>query len=262
MNHVALLFLCLVTLSACRSATRVAEVEFDEDYGLSSENKEDNSDEDLYFDQLKQADESIQQRSSLPLPVRVGKAPDRFSSVPKEAQPPASAYLVLQTGNCQMRVFTTVVELDRFMYAGKWIKLNDSLPPNVPLKLDLGQDFFLRATASIRLEIDERSLEQCANKYRGRNTLMGQFNIDATSLGLIADPRSPQVNFSGRTKNLGGKKVFLRWGKLDRAPMLLDEYDQPPVLETGIFHLNFQKPGYYYVSVRPNLQRTKSKAHH
>lgn len=260
MNYVVILSLCLMTLSACRSATKEHEVEFNEDYGLSGEPKKDNSDEDLYFDQLKRAEASIQKRSSLPVPVRVGKTPDRFGSVPKEAQPPTSAYVTLQNGNCQMRMITTVVELDRFMYAGKWIKLNEGLPPHVPLKLEPGQDLFLRATAAIKLEMDDRNLGMCANKYKGRHTLIGQFNIDATAMNLLADPRSPQVNFSGRTKNEGGKKVFLRWGKLDRTPMILDEYDQPPVLETGIFHSNFSKPGYYYVTVRPNLQKTKLTA--
>lgn len=262
MNHVVILFLCLVALSACRSSSKVHEVEFDEDYGLSSDDKKVDSDEDLYFSQLRQADESIQKRSSLPIPVRVGKTPDRFNGVPRDAQPPPAAYVTLQAGNCQMRLVTTVVELDRFMYAGKWIKLNDGLPPNVPLKLDPGQDLFLRATAAIKLEMDDRNVANCANKYKGRNTLIGQFNIDATTMNLLADPRSPQVNFSGRTKSEGGKKVFLRWGKMDPRPMLLDEYDQPPVLETAIFHTNFQKPGYYYVSVRPTLQKTKLTAHH
>ncbi len=260
MKHVSFLFLIIMAAASCKSASKPPVVEFDEDFGLSTDGQKNDSEENVYFDSLKHADQTIQVRSSLPLPIRVGKASDRFGDVPRDAQPPPVSFVVLQTGACQMRLSTAVVELDRFMYAGKWIKLNDSLPPNVALKLDPGQDLFLRATAALKLDIDERNLGACASKYKGRSTAIGQYNIDNTILNLLADARSPRVAFTGRTKNEGGKKLVLRWGRQERLPMIIDEYDMPPVLETAIFYSRFNKPGFYYVTVRPLLQKTKGSA--
>lgn len=247
-------------VGACRGAPIVEEVQ-DEDFGLSDESNEpDAVDEEEYYQDLQKADAAVVARTSLPVPIRVGKAGDGFPRLPNEAERPQGSFVNLQDGPCQMRLVTGLIEVDRFLWAGKWIKLNDSLPPRVPVKLDVGQDLYLRMTTAIKIDISDANLPACARKFKGRNVFMGRYNLNGSGLGLLSDPKSPVVRFTGRTKPDPGKRVFMYWGKTDPRPRIIDEFDFPLILESAIFHSKMVAQGYYYLTVRPFLQKTRTKA--
>lgn len=248
----------ILVLGACRATNTVVDAPM-EDYGLSGADQEEAVDDEEYYKDLQKAELALVARTSLPVPIRVGKAGDGFSRLPPEAERPPMSFVNLQDGPCQMRLVTGMIEIARFMWAGKWIKLNDSLAPKVPVKLDVGQDLYLSLTANLGIEISEAHLPACARKFKGRNVFMGLYNINKSGLGLIGDPKSPPVRFTGRTKPEGGKRVFLYWGKSDPRPRIIDEFDFPLMLESAIFHSKLVAPGYYYLTVRPFLQKSKGK---
>lgn len=254
---IGLLTLC-VSLTHCKSRPE-PEVRWDDaSYGLSDEPTADGSDSDDFYADRAKADNALELRSSLPLQVKIAKASDKFAKVPPEATTSPPSQVIIQDGTCSMRLTTGMVEAGQFLWAGKWVKLADYLPPNVPLKLDIGQDLYLKISTPIRVEVDPKFGPLCAQKYKGKKVYLGRYHIHRSFIGFIADPQSPPMRFTGRSRIDDGRKVYMQWGRNEAAPLVIDDLDFPVILESAIYHAKFDKPGVYYVKIKPRLMKIKA----
>lgn len=243
----------LGALLSCTGAARLSSSEGD-DFGLEEEDSGQKLDDRGYFSDLQRSDASIGFESSFPLSFGVGRSVDLFEATPEQAKNPSPSQLSIHLGTCRFSLRTGAVQVDRFILAGQWIKLNEALVGGVPVKLEPHMDLNLKMTAQILIEIPSTELANCKNILSGNRIYIGRFHLNKSKIGLLAGPGYPRVVFSSRSLEPKGKRIFVRWQPGAPSPMLIDDFDFPATSESGIFRALMGEKGYYYLVFQPALR--------
>lgn len=245
--------LILSTCSSSQSARLAAE----EDFSLDPEMGAEKIDDKAYFSDLERSEAVVGFESSFPLPFVVGKSVDVFENVPDQAKTPPSSQLNIYLGNCRFVVSTSTIQVDRFILAGQWIKLNEGLPAGVPVRLEAHMDLNIRVVSRLAVEISPSHLNVCRNILMGRRIFLGRFHLNKSKIGMLTGPGFPRLNFVSRSVDPRGKRVFIRWQPGAPNPTIIDDFDFPATSESGIFRTLLSDKGYYYLVFQPVLRMDK-----
>ena len=241
-------FLLLFSITChCVSKNRIKSSENIEDFALNPENAQQRASSGQLSSGV------VHERPSLPVAIRVGKGAEWFSQVPQEALGHKGVRVKMTFSKCQFYIGTGPVIIDQFIRTNKWVEYRMALPPKQEVVLQEGMDGNLRATMDLTLTMKEKMLEPCKRRFGGRKTLIGSFDFNRTTFGLLAAPGSPKVRFSERGKLVPAQKVFLNWPSSAARPQLQDVYELPSGLSTPIYRAKFYQAGYYYLTVAPAL---------
>ncbi len=243
----------LALLHACSGAPRRSMAE-EEDFALEGEDDGEKVDDKGYFSDLQRSEAAIGFESSFPLPFAVGKSIDRFEAAPEQAKNPIASSIAIQLGTCKFALKTGPVQVDRFILAGQWIKLNEALPASVPVKLEPHMDLNLKLAAKLQVELAQNEFANCRNLLAGRRVYLGRFHLNKSRIGLLAGPGYPRAVFSSRSMEPKGKRVFIRWQAGAPNPILIDDFDFPATSESGIFRSLMGEKGYYYLVFQAALR--------
>ncbi|WP_141731146.1 hypothetical protein [Oligoflexus tunisiensis] len=253
MIRLILTWMVMVLLLSC-SSTPQRSVTEEDDFALDLEDDGDKVDDKGYFSDLQRSDAALGFESSFPLPFAVGKSIDRFETTPEQAKNPSASVISVMLGTCKFALKTGPVQVDRYILAGQWIKLNESLPASVPVKLEPYMDLNLKMAAKLVVDIANSDLPTCRALLSGRRVYIGRFHLNKSRVGLLAGPGYPRAVFSSRSMEPRGKRVFIRWQPGAAAPMLIDDFDFPATSESGIFRALMGEKGYYYLVFQPALR--------
>ncbi len=253
MVRLVLTWLLMVLLVGCSGTTQRSSTDED-NFALDQEDDGDKVDDKGYFSDLQRSDAALGFETSFPLPFAVGKSIDRFEATPEQAKNPAASTISVLLGTCKFALKTGPVQVDRYILAGQWIKLSESLPAGVPVKLEPHMDLNLKLAAKLQVEIAEADLVGCRQLLSGRRVYIGRFHLNKSRIGLLAGPGYPRAVFSSRSMEPKGKRVFIRWQAGAAAPMLIDDFDFPATSESGIFRALMGEKGYYYLVFQPALR--------
>jgi hypothetical protein len=253
MVRLVMIWMVTVTVLACSGALRRSSADED-DFALDLEDDDDKVDDKGYFSDLQRSEAAIGFESSLPLPFSVGKSIDRFEAAPEQAKNPSGSVISIQLGTCKFSLKTSAVQVDRFILAGQWIKLNEGLPAGVPVKLEPHMDLNLKVTTKLVVEIPPEEEAACRSLLSGRRVYLGRFHLNKSRIGLLAGPGYPRAVFSSRSMEPKGKRVFIRWQAGTPLPILIDDFDFPATSESGIFRSLMGEKGYYYLVFQPVLR--------
>lgn len=242
-------------LPACSigKASREGAGEVD-DFSLDPEYTDPGVDDKSYFNDLQRSDAAVGFEPSFPLPFAVGKSIDLFDAVPMQAQAAQSSHLTIYLGECRFTLKTGPVQVDRYILAGQWVKLDEGLPAKVPVKLEPHMDLNLKLVTKLQIEIPSASMNVCKSLLTGRRVYIGRFHMNKSRLGLLAGPGYPRAVFSSRSMEPKGKRVFIRWQAGEVEPTLIDDFDFPATCESGIFRALMGERGYYYLVLQPALR--------
>lgn len=253
MVRLVLTWMVMALLFACSGTTQRSSTDED-NFAFDLDDDSDKVDDKGYFSDLQRSDSALGFETSFPLPFAVGKSIDRFETTPEQAKNPAASTISVLLGTCKFALKTGPVQVDRYILAGQWIKLNESLPASVPVKLEPHMDLNLKMAAKLLVEIAEPDLAGCRQLLSGRRVYIGRFHLNKSRIGLLAGPGYPRAVFSSRSMEPKGKRVFIRWQAGASAPMLIDDFDFPATSESGIFRALMGEKGYYYLVFQPALR--------
>ena len=253
MQAIVLLCLSLLLSYACSSrSTRV--VAEDDSFGLDDAGGPDRVDDKGYFKDLERSEAAVAFESSFPLPFMVNKSMDLFEDVPLQAKAPPASQLTIHLGECRFSVKTVMVQVDRYILAGQWIRLSEGLPAKVPVRLEPHMDLNLKLVSKLSVEIPSAQLPICQKLLGGKRLYLGRYHLNQTKIGLLTGPGYPRVVFSSRSMEAKGKKIFIRWPAGTATPTLIDDFDFPATSESGIFRAFMGDKGYYYLVIQPVLR--------
>jgi hypothetical protein len=253
MIRLVLTWMVMVLLLSCSGTTQRSSTDED-DFALDQEEDSDKVDDKGYFSDLQRSDAALGFESSFPLPFAVGKSIDRFEATPEQAKTPATSAISVLLGTCKFSLKTGPVQVDRYILAGQWIKLNEALPASVPVKLEPHMDLNLKMAAKLLVDIAAPDLAGCRQLLSGRRVYIGRFHLNKSRIGLLAGPGYPRAVFSSRSMEPKGKRVFIRWLAGAAAPMLIDDFDFPATSDSGVFRALMGEKGYYYLVFQPALR--------
>jgi hypothetical protein len=253
MIRLILTWMVMVLLLSC-SSTPQRSVTDEDNFALDLDDDGDKVDDKGYFSDLQRSDAALGFESSFPLPFAVGKSIDRFETTPEQAKNPSPSVINVMLGTCKFVLKTGPVQVDRYILAGQWIKLNESLPASVPVKLEPNMDLNLKLAAKLLVEIAASDFQTCRALLSGRRVYIGRFHLNKSRVGLLAGPGYPRAVFSSRSMEPKGKRVFIRWQPGAPAPMLIDDFDFPATSESGIFRALMGEKGYYYLVFQAALR--------
>jgi hypothetical protein len=243
----------MLLLLSCSGTTQRSSTDED-NFALDNEDDDDKVDDKGYFNDLQRSDAALGFESSFPLPFAVGKSIDRFETTPEQAKNPSTSTISVLLGTCKFTLKTGPVQVDRYILAGQWIKLNEALPASVPVKLEPHMDLNLKMAAKLLVDIAEADFAVCRQLLSGRRVYIGRFHLNKSRIGLLAGPGYPRAVFSSRSMEPKGKRVFIRWQAGASAPMLIDDFDFPATSESGIFRALMGEKGYYYLVFQAALR--------
>ena len=195
--------------------------------------------------------------SSLPLPIKVGRGVDTFKAIPRKSRKFSSSYLGLQKDRCKLLAKIKSIEIHRYLFTGDWVRMDNPLVGNVPVKLSPGMDFFFQVSAELDLKIPRSFYKICKKMFSGKTAFVGQLTLSQTDVSFQPAPRrSPKVKSMIKFRP-PPVKAYCSWSKKNRSPKLVDELGMPLVLTSPIFHGEFKKNGFYYLNIRPWLELKK-----
>jgi hypothetical protein len=157
-------------------------------------------------------------------------------------------------GECQFTLKTGATQVDRYILAGQWIKLNEGLPAGVPVKLEPNMDLNLKLVTKLNIDINHSKVSVCRSLLEGKRVYLGRFHLNKSKIGLLGGPGFPRAVFSSRSMEPKGKRVFVRWQQGAPGPILIDDLDFPATSESGIFRALMSDKGYYYLIFLPTLR--------
>lgn len=250
-----LVFICLMIwlCSSCSSRNSRVLAE-EEDFALDELARPDKVDDKAYFTDLERSEAVVGFESSFPLPFSVNKSTDLFDEPPLQAKSTPSSQLNVHLGPCRFSIKTSMVQVDRFILAGQWIKLSEGLPANLPVRLEPHMDLNLKIVSKLIMEVTASQLPICQKLMAGKRIYLGRMHLNNTKIGLLTAPGYPRVVFSSRTMELKGKRVFVRWQNGSPLPTIIDDFDFPATAESGIFRAFMGNKGYYYLVIQPVLR--------
>lgn len=253
MLRLLLTWMVTILLLSCSGSAHRSSTDED-NFALDQDDDGDKVDDKGYFSDLQRSEAALGFESSFPLPFAVGKSIDRFEAIPEQAKSPSTSVISVLLGTCKFSLKTGPVAVDRYILAGQWIKLNESLPAGVPVKLEPHMDLNLKMASKLLVEVAEQDMATCRSLLSGRRVYIGRFHLNKSRIGLLAGPGYPRAVFSSRSMEPKGKRVFIRWQAGAAAPMLIDDFDFPATSESGIFRALMGEKGYYYLVFQPALR--------
>lgn len=244
-------------LCACSSSQTNKLAGEPDDFSLDPEVGTEKIDDKAYFSDLERTDAAVGFESSFPLPFVVGKSVDGFENVPDQAKTPPSSQLHIHLGSCRFVVRTGTIQVDRFILAGQWIKLDEGLPAGVPVRLEAHMDLNIRIVSRLAVEIAQSQMNVCRSLLMGRRIYLGRFHLNKSKIGMLNGPGFPRLSFVSRSVDPRGKRVFIRWQPGAPNPTIIDDFDFPATSESGIFRTLLGDRGYYYLVFQPALRMDK-----
>ncbi len=254
-------FLCYFIVGlmsfACSSGSPGRLPSEPDDFSLDPVTGPDKVDNKAYFSDLERSEAAVGFESSFPLPFAVGKSIDGFESVPDQAKSPPTSQLNIYLGQCRFVVRTSTTQVDRFILAGQWIKLNEGLPAGVPVRLEPHMDLNIRVISRLLVEIAPSQMNICRSLLSGRRVFLGRFHLNKSKIGLLSGPGFPRLSFVSRSVEPPGKRIFIFWQPGAPGPVIIDDFDFPATSESGIFRTLLGDKGYYYLVFQPLLRMDK-----
>lgn len=232
----------LVQCTASKSRLKKDKIE---DFSLEGKVKE----EEMTVAHL---DHKVVEKSSLPLPIVVGKGGKDFNRTPKQAWGGRSKVKLIK-GRCRFVIRSGPVRVDQFLWTGRWVKYRMSLEAKQVVKLEPKAYGNFRAAMDIFVLIRPKMLKACAKEFKGKRLQLGYFHFNRSKLRLIQGPRSKKINFNSRGGSPSPRAVFLNWPSDEKFPQLQDQYELPSNLTTPIYRAKFKSSGRYYLAVTPIL---------
>ncbi len=242
----------LVSCIGNQQARRLVKEE--DDFSLNDMDNGPKVDDKTYFNDLQRSEAVIGFESSFPLAFSVGKSIDKFDNIPDQAKNPTPSILSVQLGDCHFTLKTGATQVDRYILAGQWIKLNEGLPAGVPVKLEPNMDLNLKLVTKLNIDIHQSKNGVCRSLLEGKRVYLGRFHLNKSKIGLLGGPGFPRAVFSSRSMEPKGKRVFVRWQQGAPGPILIDDLDFPATSESGIFRALMGDKGYYYLVFLPTLR--------
>lgn len=249
------LIIWLLVGLCCTCSNRTAMRSYEDDnFGFDEGDGVDKVDDKAYFSDLEKSEAVVGFESSFPLPFMVNKSIDLFDNVPLQAKSTPPSQVTVHLGPCHFAIKTTMIQVDRYILAGQWIRLNEGLPAKVPVRLEPHMDLNLKLVSKLVMEVPSSQLPLCQKLLNGKRIYLGRLHLNNTKIGLLTGPGYPRVVFASRTMELKGKRVFIRWQSGSSAPSLIDDFDFPATAESGIFRAFMGDKGYYYLVIQPVLR--------
>ena len=253
-------------LTACAARHAQVSNEFDSpgDFGLGDKEQTGAAlVDETQFDEGGEANmEQSLIKSSLPLPIKVGRAGSRFVAIPQEAMAPTSASYKITRGKlCQLNLVTDTVQVDRYLYVanGDLIKMKEGLVARQTVAVDRGAPFHFRVSAKVKIApFSSTAAGACRNELFGRKTALGHFHMAATTVALAPSPGSPPAKPIVLAGNANAEPLFVKWDVKAAAPLLVDAYDAPVYLESPFYRVDAMRDGFYYLVVHPALGQARS----
>ena len=228
------------------------------DYSLDQGmNKKPPVEETDYYKDLELNTQAIPFKTSFPVGFAVGKSVSRFKSIPYEAQPPTPSRLTLKMGKCRLFVRTGPVQVHRYLYTNRFVKVGEEIPAASTVKMDPHSGLSVRMSSQLELDVPEATMKACWRHLYGRRTYLGRYHMFFSSATLYASPGSPRKKFKmlpGKKQKLQGTMLYVHWNKGQRKPVLKDEMDFPATVESSYFHAKLSNRGFYHVGFQPVLR--------
>lgn len=194
--------------------------------------------------------------SSLPVGIKVGTRIKSFDDVPHAALPPQSVYQVRRIGRCTYGIRSGLYEMSRYYYAGeKWVPVDAEIASNAVIKMDIGEHLYMSFSAPLYIHIAKNSFAECVKVLRGHRRSIGRFSLAPTVVDLLPAIESPPKKIDKMTTDEARPiSLFIRWLVKDPYPVAEDAEGIPFHINSPIYHTQFTHKGFYYVSVRPQLE--------
>ena len=196
---------------------------------------------------------SIQENSSLPLPIKVGRGGPDFSSTPKLASQVAISKVELIKGKCRFSVQSGPILVDRFLWTNRWVKYQMALKSRQEVRLEPNMYGNFRASMDLFIHIPSQNKSLCKKEFEGKRTLLGYFHFNKSKFGLIKSPKSPKARFKMRGGDRIARPAYLNWPRGRKWPQLQDQYELPSSLSSPIHRAKFGNYGRYFISIFPVL---------
>ena len=262
----AIIIALIIWQTGCIARRTQGKDEFESpgDFALGDKEKRETAlVDDVQFDEETEAqiDRALIQ-SSLPLPIKVGKAGSRFDTIPHEALAPSPGTYPIKYGkSCQFSLVTDTVQVDRYLSLanGDLIKMKEGLTAQQTVSVDRGTPFHFRLSTKIKIAPFAPKLAgMCRSEFYGKKTALGNFNLAATTVAFKPSPGSPPAHSVALADDKHAETLFVKWDVKASAPSLVDKYDSPVFLESPFFKMETSRDGFYYLVVRPTISQAKA----
>ena len=228
------------------------------DYSLDKDiGKKPAVEETDYYQDLELNTQAIPFQTSFPIGFAVGKSVSRFKSIPYQAQPPTPSRLTLKMGKCRLFVRTGPVQVHRYLYTNRFVKIGEEIRAASTVKMDPYSGLSVKMSSQLELDVPEATMKACWRHLYGRRTYLGRYHMYLSSAALYASPGSPRKKFRilpDKNKHLKGTMLYVHWNKGQKKPILKNEMDFPATVESSYFHAKLSKWGFYHIGFRPVLR--------
>lgn len=224
-------------------------------FTLDGGKEKDRVEESDYYKDLEKSTQAIKFESSFPVGFAIGKSVSRFKSLPYGAYQGPPSRLTIRLGACRLFMKTGAIQVHRYLFTDRFIKLGEELTANRIVKLEAKMALNLRMSSQLILEVPKATKKICWKYLYGRRTYLGRYHMHHSQASLLASPGSPPKRFMQiPPTDLAGSQIFAHWNKDDDKPILRNEMDFPATVESNFFRSQLASWGFYYVKFQPVLR--------